>query len=942
MVPRKYRSIFGVLLATLLVLAAVAANAMHNDGLAADYAGFGVGGIVTAAPLEIHAVALQPDGKIVAVGVQQHWLAVARFLSYGVPDPSFGTQGLVTLPMTTTPQRSVAHDLVLQPDGKIVVVGTVIGVRDNDLVVARFHTDGRLDRSFAANGIALIDVAEGDDSGTAVAFDPSDRIVVGGSAQIGGRSQFLAASLTINGQLDRRFGDAGLALVDFGRHAFAYDLLIQPEGEVLLAGRADPEQAGFGTQVALARLTAAGIPDTRFDRDGKTTNGTTDDDSGKRVALQAEKIVVSGSGAGTAFLTLRFHADGSLDQEFADGGKLITAFPSVDTQVFASLVLPEGQLLVAGQSAAQMVVVRYTRDGKPDPTFGTDGIVMIDPLPNVTEPAYDLVRSPDGRLLVAGDRFLARLFADGSLDAGGRQLAAPYDSVRQALPLNSGALQALLQLDGKLVSIGQAQFGNFDRDLALASYTLSGHPDLDFGRAGTTVLARPDHDEGLADAALLNDLIFVIGTQQAHPEAKKQLLLTGIERNGAPLDVCPNPLESVPNSQVEGLQITSHLLDGLVGVARLTVSSEQAPQTVLFRVSLTEDGCKLDENFGKGGWRSLQGQNVVELLRLSQGKLLVVSSENDYVLLERFLANGVRDRDFGVDGQRLVFLGKDSFVSAAALTRDQKIVVAGWQRHPRVNGMALLMRLTTAGEPDRGFGVEGTTLTEFDTQIAELGLAVRYDGAIALAGCDPFGTAPLALFTPTGLPDTSFGTDGQTELNIGGGTCLRSAIFHNSWLFVVGYARTDAGFTFAHAAYPTTRPRQMSFSTPSMRISEAEEAAILTVTMNQTSALSLTVAYAATGGSANNGTDYTLADGTLTFAPGQTSQRIRVPLINDLLDEPDETVVVQLGELRMQLETGFTALPSTISHTTTFTITLVDDDHEPGRNRALLPLVVSR
>jgi hypothetical protein len=78
-------------------------------------------------------------------------------------------------------------------------------------------------------------------------------------------------------------------------------------------------------------------------------------------------------------------------------------------------------------------------------------------------------------------------------------------------------------------------------------------------------------------------------------------------------------------------------------------------------------------------------------------------------------------------------------------------------------------------------------------------------------------------------------------------------------------------------------------------VAENAGGATLNVRLSQTSAQTVTVRYGATGGSATNGEDYTLAAGMLTFAPGQTSQRISVPISNDETAEADETVVITLG-----------------------------------------------
>jgi hypothetical protein len=68
-----------------------------------------------------------------------------------------------------------------------------------------------------------------------------------------------------------------------------------------------------------------------------------------------------------------------------------------------------------------------------------------------------------------------------------------------------------------------------------------------------------------------------------------------------------------------------------------------------------------------------------------------------------------------------------------------------------------------------------------------------------------------------------------------------------------------------------------------------------TVTLSAASSRPVTVAYATGGGSAGAGSDYRAVSGTLTFAPGETTKTITVPVIGDRLPEPNETFAVNLS-----------------------------------------------
>jgi len=87
---------------------------------------FGTAGVVVGdfgEEAEAYAVAIQPDGKIVAAGGAEQDVALARFLPDGTLDSGFGVGGLVRTPIAGNAEYAEALAMLLQPDGKIVVSG---------------------------------------------------------------------------------------------------------------------------------------------------------------------------------------------------------------------------------------------------------------------------------------------------------------------------------------------------------------------------------------------------------------------------------------------------------------------------------------------------------------------------------------------------------------------------------------------------------------------------------------------------------------------------------------------------------------------------------------------------------------------------------------------------------------------------------------------------
>ncbi len=112
----------------------------------------------------------------------------------------------------------------------------------------------------------------------------------------------------------------------------------------------------------------------------------------------------------------------------------------------------------------------------------------------------------------------------------------------------------------------------------------------------------------------------------------------------------------------------------------------------------------------------------------------------------------------------------------------------------------------------------------------------------------------------------------------------------------------------------------VNFASGASSAGEADGTVFVDVALSLASSLPISVDYAVTGGTATGGgVDYTLASGTLDFAPGGTGKPIVVTLNDDLADEDDETVVVTLSN----------PVDATLGAPDTHTLTITDDDEMP-------------
>uniref|UniRef100_UPI002F90B132 calcium-binding protein n=1 Tax=Streptomyces exfoliatus TaxID=1905 RepID=UPI002F90B132 len=276
------------------------------------------------------AVVVQPDGKIVAGGGSGGVWSLVRWNSSGVPDPTFDGDGIVTTAFGTGCCRGVS-DLALQSDGRIVAAG-----RADGLALARYNTDGSLDTNFDGDGR----VTTGAGSAEGVALQSDGRIVTAGQEG----NAFLVRRFTAGGAPDTSFdGDGRLTTVFGPEEGGAADVALQSDGRIVAAGT-------YGGDFALARYNTGGSPDPDFSGDGRvTTDFGGPDDQATQVALQPDGKILTAGLAGTA---VSFEEDRALARHLGGGG--IEPPTGVDVSVTKT-----GPTAVSiGDTATYSVVVR--------------------------------------------------------------------------------------------------------------------------------------------------------------------------------------------------------------------------------------------------------------------------------------------------------------------------------------------------------------------------------------------------------------------------------------------------------------------------------------------------------------------------------------------------------------------------------------------------------
>jgi uncharacterized delta-60 repeat protein len=430
--PRVLRVVLRLLPAAVLLASqlAVAAPVQARPGDLDP--SFGAGGTVTTDfPGVARALVVQGRNLVaagLAGGETDEDFGLARYKSNGALDKSFGTGGKVTTNITGSSSPDEANALIQQADGKLVAAGRTLGpIGVFDFALVRYGPDGDLDPSFGIGGIVTTDIAGGSDNARALVQQADGRLVAaGGAFSIETSDDFALARYNPDGTLDPSFGTGGIVTTDIASNINEANALIRQADGTLVA-------AGF----------AIG-PTGSFD-----------------------------------FALARYNPDGTLDPSFGTGGTVTTDIAGGDDFARALAVQADGKLVAAGLAPTAMgldfALARYNPDGTLDPDFGTGGKVTTD-ISGGDDLADALVVQAGGKLAAAGlaqgvgfasDFALARYNPDGTLDpsfgTGGTVTTdfAGSDDSAHALAV---------QADGKLVAAGFAIGPTGSFDFALARY----------------------------------------------------------------------------------------------------------------------------------------------------------------------------------------------------------------------------------------------------------------------------------------------------------------------------------------------------------------------------------------------------------------------------------------------------------------------------------------
>jgi uncharacterized delta-60 repeat protein len=327
-------------------------------------------------------------------------MALVKLDESGDPITTFGPQGNGWVLTAIGSASDEAHSLAVQADGKIVVAGVGdMGVNSSDFAVVRYSSNGILETGVGAfgggTGIVVTPI-NAIDNALGVAIQPADqKIVVSGTSNDNTNTSNVAViRYNTDGSLDGSFAAGGIADIDIanggaGTKDIGNVLIIQPDGKIVITGMSKP----LGTSnfdVTTIRLTTGGTLDGSFNPTGAIVgrtgsfsspgiaifnHGPSNTDEGTRtIALQSNgKIIVGGDTDGTptfSFLLLRYNSDGTLDGSFDNDGA--ATYDITNTREYGNAIaLSNNRIYFTGTTGASgaknVLLAAIENDGTPLP-----------------------------------------------------------------------------------------------------------------------------------------------------------------------------------------------------------------------------------------------------------------------------------------------------------------------------------------------------------------------------------------------------------------------------------------------------------------------------------------------------------------------------------------------------------------------------------------------
>ena len=324
------------------------------------------------------------------------------------------------------PSHSIAEDIAVQPDGKIVVAGHTIVNGVSNMAIVRLNPSGTLDNSFGTGGKVVINIHPSGSWLQAVALQNDGKIVVGGSCGNSSQVNFAILRFLTNGNPDPGFGTNGVVTANVDTYSYLKDLLIQGDGKIIVAGEAADVAS---SDYAVARFLSNGSPDATFSGGSVIINILGGDYVKTIKQLSGGKYIIGGSSS-FQFSMVKLNANGTLDENFGNSGKVTTIVGGIpgNDNCLAIDLQADGKIIAVGEGSnagtlSDVAVLRYTINGQLDNSFANNGVYLAD-FNGSFDQASAVAVLTNGKIVIGGNTnvaghpqvFVARLTQTGNLD----------------------------------------------------------------------------------------------------------------------------------------------------------------------------------------------------------------------------------------------------------------------------------------------------------------------------------------------------------------------------------------------------------------------------------------------------------------------------------------------------------------------------------------------
>ncbi|MCG2610692.1 T9SS type A sorting domain-containing protein [Flavobacterium sp. SM15] len=633
-------------------------------------------------------------------------------------DPNFGynMSGIIDHGISDIDSKQIIYDAIQQPDGKVIFLGRFSSNYSAPITsfIARYNTDGKFDRTFNQKGWR---------SGTGVYIQTVNLQSDGKILTANGRtiSRFLT-----DGNLDSSFNTTGTKTIVTGAYNMNIKSIVQQQdNKILVVGYVSN---GSNNDFAVARLNSDGNLDTSFDTDGILTLPIgTGNDEAFSIKLQADNKIIIGGQANTSgtydFAVVRLNTNGSLDNTFGVGG-MATLSMSTSNDYGRSLeILSDGKIALVGAANGKLSIAKFNTNGTPDTTFG----------------------AANGKAISAENVTLTTTNTSTGLHNMPRVKAMPDDKL--------------------LISLTS------DNDFKLIKYLANGSAtDTTFGNTGVHALDINNNTDVATYLYIRQDNAIVIGGYSLDSSGNYNGTVWGVSADG----------------YSAGGGGTLPLYTGYDTSKDITLLAD-GKYLILVDTPIpsirrhTADG-NVDLSFGIDGVVTLPSDDYSYKMIVQNDSKIIISGN---ATIKRLNADGSLDNTFGTNGIVNLYdttTGEINFIDNIHLLSNGQILVAFDYDNLTDSFSTIsfgMTRLNTDGTIDSSFGTNGLFTTRFNSDEASFSeypreIIVQSDGKIIALGVTYNATASPVLYnmcafrvTSNGTLDTTFGTNGKTDLQLG-------------------------------------------------------------------------------------------------------------------------------------------------------------------------------